>query len=101
MNFAEKILYYLDALLNEYTKVKLSERQLIENKNNLESHIKNLSDEKDLLNERIDRIMSEKDEEFRNLDDEKNEELNRQRDVLYEKISSVILSFLYLIKKAY
>ncbi len=69
MNFAEKILYYLDALLNEYTKVKLSERQLIENKNNLESHIKNLSDEKDLLNERIDRIMSEKDEEFRNLDD--------------------------------
>jgi len=101
LNFAEKILYYLDALLNEYTKVKLSERQLIENKNNLESHIKNLSDEKDLLNERIDRIMSEKDEEFRNLDDEKNEELNRQRDVLYEKISSVILSFLYLIKKAY
>lgn len=91
----------MDALLNEYTKVKLSERQLIENKNNLESHIKNLSDEKDLLNERIDRIMSEKDEEFRNLDDEKNEELNRQRDVLYEKISSVILSFLYLIKKAY
>jgi uncharacterized membrane protein YgaE (UPF0421/DUF939 family) len=89
MNFAEKILYYLDALINDYTKVRLSERQLIENKNNLECHNKTLSEEKDLLIDRIEKILSDKEEEFKNLDYEKNDEINRQREVLYEKISSV------------
>lgn len=89
LNFAEKILYYLDSLISNYTQIKISEKQLIENKTNLEHHIKTLSEEKDLLNDRIEKILVDKEEEMKNLDYEKNDEISRQREVLYEKIASV------------
>ena len=89
MNFAEKILHYLDILIGDYNKTINSEKQLIENRSHLESHLKNLAEEKDMLNDKIDKILYEKQEEIKNIELNKNEELNRQREILYEKISSV------------
>ena len=96
MNFAEKILHYLDILIGDYNKTINSEKQLIENRSHLESHLKNLAEEKDMLNDKIDKILYDKQEEIKNIELNKNEELNRQREILYEKISSV--NFLILLK---
>ncbi len=52
--------------------------------------LKNSEDEKELLKARIERILQNKDDELRRADLMKTEELKRQREVLYEKISSVI-----------
>lgn len=88
-NFPEKILHYIDLLLEEYSKNKFSEVKLIENKYNMEEHIKSLNEEKENLYEKIENILEEKEKELNNLNNEKIEEINRQRKILYEKISSV------------
>lgn len=101
MNFAEKILHYLDILIGDYNKTINSEKQLIENRSHLESHLKNLAEEKDMLNDKIDKILYDNQEDIKNIELNKNEELNRQRDILYEKISSVnflILFYKFLIQ---
>ena len=82
-------MHYIDLLLDEYTKNKFSEVKLIENKYNMEEHIKCVSEEKNELNKKIENILEEKEKEFSNFYKEKNEEINRQRKILYEKISSV------------
>ena len=62
---------------------------LIENKYNMEDHIKSLNEEKESLNEKIENILEEKEKEFNIFTKEKNEEINKQRKILYEKISAV------------
>jgi len=88
-NFPEKILHCIDLLLQEYSKIKFSEVNLIENKYNMEDHIKSLNEEKESLNEKIENILEEKEKEFNIFTKEKNEEINKQRKILYEKISAV------------
>lgn len=39
----------------------------------------------------MEKILADKEDEMRSLDCEKQEEISRQREVLYEKISSVFL----------
>lgn len=75
--------------MEDYAKNKFSEMKLIENKYNMEQHIKSLNEEKDSLNEKMEGILEEKENELENFTKEKNEEINRQRKVLYDKISSV------------
>ena len=75
--------------MEDYTKTKFSEENLLENKFNMEEHIKSLSIEKESLNEKIENILEEKEKEFNKFIKEKNEEINKQRKILYEKISAV------------
>lgn len=89
INFAEKILYYLDILINEYDKLVLVEKENLETNKMIQIQLKNSEDEKEIFKARIERILLNKEDELKKADGLKNEELKRQREVLYEKISSV------------
>lgn len=89
LNYAEKILYYLDILLNDYEKLSVNEKEYLESVKLSQIQIKNLDDEKELLKARIERILQNKEDELQRAEVLRTEELKRQREVLYEKISSV------------
>jgi hypothetical protein len=94
-NFAEIILQYLDILLKDYSKVLSNEKDYLENLKLNKVQLKNHEDEKEILKTRIERLIANQNEESKQAELIKNEELKRQREVLYEKISSVKLNYLY------
>ena len=77
-------------IIEENSKIKLSEEKLLENKLFNEENIRSLNKENDSLKEKIQKILEEKDIEFNRIKKENEEDNNKLRDDLYEKITSVI-----------
>jgi flagellar biosynthesis/type III secretory pathway chaperone len=76
-----------------------SEKDLLEYNKMNQIQIKNMTDEKEVLLARLERMSSNKDDELKRSEYLKAEELKRQREVLYDKIKSVfryLTHFIYV-----
>jgi len=89
IEYTEKLLYLIDIVINENDKLSKQEKELYETLKMTQMEIKNIQDEKESLKYKIDRVLQAKEENDKNSELMKNEELKRQREVLYEKISSL------------
>jgi chromosome segregation ATPase len=90
---SDKIVSSLDALLNDYKKALYKERDLEDQLNKANMLIESLEKEKDLYKTRIDRILTVKDEEMKQFEEIKAQDLFKQREILYEKINQVRWNF--------
>jgi hypothetical protein len=89
LNFAEKILYYIEILITDYNKLISNEKELLDSVKLSQIQIRNLEDEKELFKARIERILTSKENELKEAEDLRTDELRRQKEILYEKISSL------------
>jgi chromosome segregation ATPase len=86
---SDKIISSLDSLLNDYKKCVFKERELNDELGKANQLIDSLEKEKDLYKTRIDRILTVKDEEMKQFEEAKAQDLFKQREILYEKINQV------------
>jgi cell division protein ZapA len=86
---SEKIVSSIENLLNDYKKALYQQRDVENQLITANQLIESLENEKELYKTRIDRILTLKDEEMKQLEEKMTQEQFKQRETLYEKINQV------------